>query len=785
MKILSLTGLLCIIGLLISCSSQSYVNRGNKMLESGRYFHAQAMYEKAYKKEKDRERKAEIAFMNANCFDEINRPRKAASWYRKAIMNRDTFVDAVKNLGYAELKNYKLEEAEENFWEYLDLKPEAEQTDDAAKILKRVSYWEEFPGRYKVELLKEFNSSSSDFAPIYMGQDTNVIFFTSNRKLKDKIKKDGVTGEYHTNLLESHYSNEVVRKSRKKKGRKAQTRKIITDTYQWSKPSSVGDTVNSDWNEGAACFSSGGDVFYFTSSRKVKKDNQGTKIFAVQRQNGEWGRVAMQELVPDSLSVGHPSISSDGLILYFVSDMPGGFGGNDIWMSKKSGSSWTEPQNLGKPINSERDELFPYIRDNGNLYFASDRDGGMGGLDIYMAQRTELGVWEVENMRYPINSTADDFAIHFQPNNEKGMFSSSRKRGNDDIYKFDYVPLQFSFLGQVVDSESKVPVEKASVNLVSSDGEQVDVETDDQGNFNFVLKPDLDYIAMVSKDGYLNGKEQTSTVGIQVSRNFKTMIELKPIEKPIELPNIFYDFGKWSLREESKEALDELVETLNDNPKITIELGSHTDFVGSESTNKGLSQKRAQSVVDYLIENGIYWDRLVAHGYGESQPRVVSKEIAAEYDFLSEETVLTEKNIWQFTSEQKEIANQLNRRTEFKVLSTNYVPGPNSKVKSGTSSNQLGNTLIKDLNKVQGVFYTIQIGAFSNKTVPAIIQNFKVVFKAPVNETTARYTTGIYDSYEEAKLESQKISKKGIKAFVIAYHKGKKITFAEAKKLKE
>lgn len=465
--------------------------------------------------------------------------------------------------------------------------------------------------------------------------------------------------------------------------------------------------------------------------------------------------------------------------------MPGGYGGNDIWMSKKSGSGWTEPQNLGKPINSEKDELFPHIRDNGKLYFASDRDGGIGGLDIYMAKRTESGVWEVENMKYPINSTADDFAIHFQPNKEKGMFSSSRNKGNDDIYRFDYVPLQFTFLGQVVDSESKTPVERASINLVSLDGEQFDVKTDDEGSFRFELKPDLEYIAMVSKDGYLNGKEQVSTVGIQVSRNFKSMIGLKAIEKPIELPNIFYDFGKWSLRAESKEALDGLVETLNDNPNITIELGSHTDFVGSESTNKDLSQKRAQSVVDYLIENGIYWDRLVAHGYGESQPRVVSKEIADEYDFLSEETVLTEKNIWQFTSKQKEIANQLNRRTEFKVLSTDYVPGPNSKVKPGSDPSQIGNTLIKDLNKVQGVFYTIQIGAFSNKTVPSIIQNFKVVFKAPVNQSSVRYTTGIYDNYEEAKLESQKINKKGIKAFVIAYYKGKKITFAEAKKLKE
>ena len=785
MKLLSLTGILCIIGLLISCSSKSYVNRGDKMVLAGKYYHAQAMYEKGYKKEKDKEQKAEIAFKNAFCFDEINEPRKAASWYRKAIMNRDTFATAVKALAYAEVKNNRLEEAEENFWEYLDLNPEMKNKDDASKILKRISYWEEFPGRYKVEILKEFNSGSSDFAPIYMGKDTNVIFFTSNRKYQDKPKKDGVTGEYFSNLYESHYSNEVVRKSKNKKGRKARSRKIITDTYQWSKPDGIGDTINSDWNEGAACFTSGGDIFYFTSSRKINKNNQGTKIFAVQRKDGDWGRVAMQELVADSLSVGHPSISDDGLILYFVSDMPGGYGGNDIWMSKKSGSGWSEPQNLGRPINSDKDELFPHIRDNGMLYFASDRDGGMGGLDIYQAMRNEVGVWQVDNMKYPINSTADDFAIHFQAEQEKGMFSSSRKKGNDDIYRFDYMPLQFTFSGQVLDSESKEPIEKARINIVSTDGEQSEVKSGKDGKFFLELKPDLEYIAMVSKDGYLNGKELVNTLGINVSRNFKSIIGLKAIEKPIELPNIFYDFGSWSLREESKEALDGLVETLNDNPKITIELGSHSDFVGSESTNKEISQKRAQSVVDYLIDKGIYWDRLIAHGYGESEPRKINSAIVKEHDFLKVDEVLTESRIEKMNSDQKEIANQLNRRTEFKVLSTDYKPGPNSKVKPGSNSNQIGNTLIKELNKINGVFYTIQVGAFEKNTIPTVVQNFKVVFRAKVNETTNRYTTGIYDDIEEAKLEAQNINKKGIKAFVIAYNNGKKITFAEAKKLKE
>jgi peptidoglycan-associated lipoprotein len=752
------------------------------MYQSGKYFHAQAMYEKAYKKEKDKEKKADIAFKNADCFDRINEARKASSWYRKALMNRDTFADAALHLAYSEVKNNRLEEAKENFWEYNDLRPKAK---DESTILERIEKWEEYPGRYKVEILKKFNSAGSDFAPVYMGQDTNVIFFTSTRKLSDKPRKDGVTGDRYSNIFESHYSNEVVRKSRKKRGRKNKSRKVITDTYQWSKPDGVGDTLNSDWNDGAACFSSDGATLFFTSSRKINKNHQGTKIFAVQRNDGQWGRAELIQVVPDSLSVAHPSISEDGSILYFVSDMPGGYGGNDIWMVKKSGSGWSEPQNLGRPINSTDNELFPHIRDNGALYFASDRKEGMGGLDIYKAEKSPEGVWKVDNMKYPINSTADDFAIHFQYQQEKGMFASSRKKGGDDIYRFDYVPLQFSFLGKVINAETKEPVETARVHVVSTDGEQKNDIVSETGDFLLQLEPELEYIVMVLAKGYLNGKKQLSTLGLNVSRNFKSVIELKPIEKPIELPNIFYDFGSWELREASQTALNALVETLNDNPKVTIELGSHTDFVGSDKTNQALSQKRAQSVVDYLIEKGIYWDRLIAHGYGEAEPRQINKEIAEQYDFLNEKDVLTEKMIAKLNSEQKEIANQLNRRTEFKVLSTNYKPGPNSKIKPGADANQLGNTLIKDLNKVKGVFYTIQLGAYSNKTLPTVIQDFKVVFRAPIDSKTNRFTTGIFDDLKEAQTELKNINRSGIKAFVIAYYNGKKITFAEAKKMKE
>ena len=272
-----------------------------------------------------------------------------------------------------------------------------------------------------------------------------------------------------------------------------------------------------------------------------------------------------------------------------------------------------------------------------------------------------------------------------------------------------------------------------------------------------------------------------NTLGLKKSQNFKSIIRMQPIEKPIELPNIFYDFGSFELREESKEALKGLVETLNDNPKITIELGSHTDFVGSEEANEELSQKRAQSVVDYLIDHGIYWDRLVAQGYGESKPRQIDSTFAAQYDFLKEGDVLNEKKISRLSKENRETANQINRRTEFQVISTDYKPGPNSKKRP--TGEQAGNTLIKDLNKIKGAFYTIQLGMFRKSVQPKVLEDFKVVFRAPANASMNRYTTGVFDDLNEAKKELQKIKRKGIKAIIIAYNNGKKITFAEAKKL--
>jgi peptidoglycan-associated lipoprotein len=298
----------------------------------------------------------------------------------------------------------------------------------------------------------------------------------------------------------------------------------------------------------------------------------------------------------------------------------------------------------------------------------------MGGLDIYKAVRNETGNWQVENMKYPINSAADDFSIVFESDRESGYFSSARKgKTGDDIYSFMLPPLKFSIVGVVKNEKTDEIIPEATIKSIGSDGITLDTKGGRDGIFRFTLKPGTDYVFIAEKPGFLKGKERESTKGISQSTEFKTEIYLASTETPIEVENIFFDLDKAELRPESMVSLDKLVETLNDNPNIVIELGSHTDSRASDAYNDDLSRRRAQSVVNYLIEKGIPRDRLVAKGYGESQPKTVDKKDNAAYSFLPEGTVLSENYIIGLGDEDRqEMAHFLNRRTEFKVLRTDY-----------------------------------------------------------------------------------------------------------------
>jgi peptidoglycan-associated lipoprotein len=378
-----------------------------------------------------------------------------------------------------------------------------------------------------------------------------------------------------------------------------------------------------------------------------------------------------------SISIGHPALSPDELTLYFVAEMEGGAGGKDIWKSTRSSKSqqWTKAVNLGSPVNTIGDEMYPYVRVDGILYFSSNAQLGLGGLDIFRLDKDESGRPLIVNLKPPINSSSDDFGIVYDGKEEAGYFSSTRPggKGNDDIYSFELPSLVFTLRGIVKNEINDQPIPEATTKLEGSDGSSIETLSGKDGSFRFSLKPETDYVLTTSKPKFLKGTASESTKGLTKSTDLVVEIYMSPIDEVIEVQNIFYDLNRADLRPESMVALDKLIEVLNLNANITIELSSHTDFRNTDAYNMELSQRRAQSVVDYLISKGIAPERLIAKGYGESQPRKISKKLGDKYDFLKDGDILSEDFINKLpTSEQKETAHQINRRTEFKVIRTDY-----------------------------------------------------------------------------------------------------------------
>ena len=412
----------------------------------------------------------------------------------------------------------------------------------------------------------------------------------------------------------------------------------------------------------------------------------GCQIMVASKAGGSFSNAKPVEIATiDTLDiVGHPAISGDELILYFSAERAGGFGGKDIWVSTRKSASepFGRPFNLGENINTAGDEVFPFLRNDTTLYFSSNGHGGMGGLDIFVSTIDTAGNWgQAVNLKYPMNSTGDDFAICFHPTQEKGFMSSNRgnTRGDDNIYYFEEPQIHFTFSGTVKDENTLQFVSNATVRFVGSDGSVMSTRTNEKGYFNFSesqINKNTTYDITIDKDNYFTLSATETTVGLEFSKDFVKEYAIQPIpEEPIMLPDILYDLGKWDLKPQFEDSLQGLIETLQVNPTITIELASHTDARASEESNDILSQKRAQSVVDYLIIRGIDPLRLTAKGYGERVPRTIQKDITVKGYTFKAGTQLTEDYINKLPStEIREAAHQMNRRTEFRILSKDFVP---------------------------------------------------------------------------------------------------------------
>lgn len=647
-------------GLSLKVNSQTArLQRANALYEAGGYFEAVEIY----RRDLDKVPKEEMGLYLTrigDCYRMVGNSRQAEIWYSKAISREN--INPKAFFYYAEMLKMgeKYDEAIEQYLKYKELVPNDPATDIGVKSCELAKKWIESPSGYEILAMRAINSKQSDFSPSYASEDYSVLFFTSSRDEATGSKNHAGTGEKFTDIF-------IVERDRR---------------GNWSSPRPLDETINTPFDEGTPALTSDFNKLYFTRCRTSKRNKLGCEIVVSERREQGWLTAEPIPITADSMVAAHPAISADELTLYFVSNMPGGFGGNDIWKVTRTSSSdnWGDPVNLGPQINTRGNEMFPYVHPDGTLYFSSDGHPGMGGLDIFRATTESDGAdWDIENMRYPINSPSDDFGIIFEKEREAGYFSSRRRevgaRGGDNIFLFYLPEIIFNILGEVKDDKTGSPLGNANVQLVGSDGLIAKTKTGSDGTFKFILNPNTDYVLIASREGYLNGKGRETTRGLSTSTDFKTSILLTSTARPIELPNIFYDFDRWELRSESMAALDRLVEVLNENPTIIIELGSHTDSRGTLDYNYELSQKRAQSVVNYLIERGIPTDRLRAKGYAQSQPKVADEQLVQQYPFIGLGAKLDQKFIEGLeTEEQKETVHQINRRTEFRVLSTDYKP---------------------------------------------------------------------------------------------------------------
>ena len=653
-KIISLS-LLILCAVFTGCGIDKNLKKGEKYLALGEYFDAADQFKQAYTKTptKDREERGKRALKMAYCYDKINATPKAIAAYSNAIRYKQASMQ--DRLAYARLllKNGDYKQAEKEFKLILDSLPDDILAKNGLKSAQMAPLWKKEGSRYQVKKMDVFNSRRADYSPMLFGDEYDQLYFTSTRNEAQGDELSGITGTKAGDIFMSEKD----------------------DKGKWSKPEAISSGLNTEYDEGACCFSPDGRDMYLTQCVTDPSSPRYAQIVTSPRSDAAWGKVNKLEITRDTLSsYAHPAISPDGEWLYFTSDMPGGMGGTDIWRVRITAAGLGGVENLGEPINTPGDEMFPTFRPNGDLYFSSNGHVGMGGLDIYIAKVDEkTKKYKLYHPGYPLNSEGDDFGMTFEGPHNKGFFSSNRKdgRGYDHIYSFENPEIVTTVKGWVYEMGGyELPA--AQVMVVGNDGTYKKLPVKGDGSFTMVIKPQVDYLLMASCKGFLNHKEELKVDSAQESKEYTLQFPLASITAPVLIDNIFYDFDKATLTPASTKALDELVALLKENPNVTIELSAHCDYKGSAEYNKHLSQMRAQSVVNYLIQHGIEKDRLTPVGYGKEQPKTIRKKLTEKYPWLKEGDKLTQEFILKQSKENQEICNQLNRRTEFIVLRTTY-----------------------------------------------------------------------------------------------------------------
>ena len=658
----------------------------DKAFATFQYTEAAELYKKAYGKvKKNPVEKRRIMFRMAECYSMSGDLKKAEQQYlrlEKVNYQKDNPLIFLRLADiYRIKKDYPT--ALKYYEKYQKLRPKDPRVESRIESCKVAPQWINNPTRHEVENMKKWNTAQSDWSPAWgLPTKENQIVFTSSREGSTGKNMDVWSGQAFSDL----YSTTKPKS------------KLVDFPGEWTTPVLLDkeNIVNSDANEGEATFNPKGTTMYFTRCPNEKKTLSYCKLYQVTKKGKSWGAPTEIKIGPDSFDYVHPCISSDELELIFVSDMPGTNGGYDLWSISRSKKSkpFENPVNLGTVVNSGDHEMFPSLENDSTLYFSSKGHVGLGGYDIFRTKKVN-GEWTTpENLKYPINSEADDYGIIFDHSNvidpasgfpfiEKGYFTSNRAggKGMDDIWTFKLRPLVFTISGYVRDSVTRQYVDGATVTLTASNGVSYKTTTDVKGYYSFdktKVLGELTYDLLVQKSGYYendNCKGRETTVGLTENKDLRHDFLINPIPKePVVLPDILYDLAKWDLKPQYEDSLRGLLKIMQDNPTLVIELRSHTDFRPIPMTNDTLSQRRAESCVRFLIESGIDPDRLVAKGYGEKVPRVLEKDKVSRGITFKKGTVLDSAFILSLPKKDQEAAHDLNRRTEFMILRDDYVP---------------------------------------------------------------------------------------------------------------
>lgn len=625
---------------------------GDAQMARGEYFDASKTYRKIYNslKRDERSKRGEVAYKMGNAHRMLNQYGRASASYQNAIRYGYPEMDAQLYLAQMLHAEGKYPAAIRAYEEYLMQNPDSEEARKGLEGASKSQHLKENPSRFVVHYARLFNSRRADFAPQFNG---DILYFTTTNEKVKGTQRSEITGMKRSDIW-------MVKKN---------------EQGQWLRPEPVEGELNTEMDEGIVSFSPDGNLMYLTKARRSETSNTAVELFTSTRSDAQWSAPTKFDVTSDTISsFGHPAVSPSGTYLYFSSDMPGQ-GGKDIWrinLQEKGGSL----ENMGDQINTKGNEQFPYMLTDSIMYFSSDGHPGLGGLDIFRAELQPDGTWKVENVGTPINSAGDDFGITFDPKSDHpaGFFSSNRgdANGRDHLYSFELPDLKIVVEGYVTDHDDE-PIGGAVVRIVGTDGSNQRTATRPDGSYSFNLSRGTSYAMMAGARGFLNARQEFTTDSEEADAEYGIDFMLASLSKPNIVENIFYDYDKATLRPESKEALDELVTLLRDNPNITIEMTSHTDRHGSAEYNMDLSNRRAKSVVDYLIGAGISADRLNFKGYGKSTPKVVTKRVAKQFPQFQEGDELTEEFINALTEEaDRDAADQVNRRTEFKVLSVDY-----------------------------------------------------------------------------------------------------------------